>query len=340
MGHFGHATGVAAHPTDDKSFASCGADQQLLLWRVPDRIPVHRVALVKQARCVAYAADGNLVAVGFEDGMISVARPSEAQPLPALGGQRRSPPIPAQSTGCNAAIEVISFAPDSGPHGGLLAIGSHDRTVRVLELVSEPTAGAARSQGASRLKLVPRCSCSGHTGTVTQVDWSADASYLMSNDSAHEILVWSMPSGKKLAQAVRAVATVAWASWTCVLGFPVMGIFPEGANTTLVNSCHLSRDGSALLTADDAGALKLFNAPCVVEGAPYVEAKGHCSGITCARFLRGDKVAVSSGGADRSVMVWRIVPSSNARASLARTPALPGQPARHCLLQGPAKGID
>ena len=267
--------------------------------------------------------------VGFDDGTLSVVRPSVD-----VGSASSTQPIPAMPSGATAAIAVLSFAPGSGATGGLLAIGSHDRTVRVLELVADTA-----TQRGGRLKLVPRCCCSGHTGTVTHLDWSADATLLMTNDTAHEILVWSMPAGKRVAHAVRAVATVHWATWTCVLGFPCMGIFPEGANTTLVNSCHISGDGSALLTADDDGALKLFNAPCVVEGAPYTEGTGHCAGITCARFLRGDQTAVSSGGVDRSVMLWRVArgaPPSQGRA----VAALPEMVARQCMLQPPLKGID
>ena len=53
--------------------------------------------------------------------------------------------------------------------------------------------------------------------------------------------------------------------------------------------------------------LKLFNAPCVVEDAPYREAIGHCSHLACARFLAGDKGAISGGGADRTLMRWNLV---------------------------------
>ena len=323
VGHFGEATGVAAHPTKRDTWASCGADQQLLLWQSSSRLPVHRVLLAKPGRCVEYAADGSLVAVGCADGGICVVRPAEHP-----GASRRGVPVPTQPTGVSGAIEVLSFAPGSGMHGGLLAIGSHDRTIRVLQLVLE----------GSRLKVVPVCCCTGHTSTVTHLDWSADSSMLMTNCAAHEILVWSASSGKKLAHAARALATVAWATWTCYLGFPCMGIWPEGADATHINSCHVSGDHSVLLTADDKGSLKLFNAPCVVEGAPYVEGSGHCSGITSARILSGPvAAAVSSGGADRAVMLWPIVRGSGGRQAVAN---LPEQARRDCWVNAPLKAID
>jgi WD40 repeat protein len=335
-GHFGAATGVAPHPTESDSWASCGADQQLLLWRTTERLPRQRMLLAKPANCVAYAADGCLIATGFGDGTLSVLRPA------ASGRGCRSAPTAAQPTGGSGAVEVLAFAPDSGAHGGMLAVGSHDRMVRVLELVSEGHSGSGAS---SRLKLVPRCCCSGHTATVTHIDWSADATLLMTNCAAHEILVWSVPSGgKKVAQPARALATATWATWTCTLGFPVMGIWPEGANATLMNSCHLSRDGASLLTADDTGSVKLFNAPCVVEGAPYAEGRGHSAGVACARFLADDRAAVSSGGADRSIMLWRLEAASRgdsaAGALGARTAALPDLARRQCMVSTPWKAID
>lgn len=324
-GHFGVAACVTPHPTDSDAWASCGGDQQLLLWRAPDRKPVHRVALAKPALCVAYAPDGALLAVSFADATLSIVRPSDAvKPAGATGAA----PIPAIPTGGTGPIEVLAFAPGSGARGGLLAFGSHDRSVRVLQLVQE----------GSKLKLVPRCCCNGHTATVTHLDWSADGTQLMSNCAAHEILVWAVPSGKRVAQPAHSLATVAWVTWTCRLGFPCMGIWPEATNTTQINSCHVARDGSLLLTADDAGALKLFNAPCVVEGAPYVMATAHCSGVTCARFLRGDQAAVSSGGVDRSIMLWRVASSRAPRG--AGVAALPDQPRRSCMLMNPSKEID
>ena len=45
-----------------------------------------------------------------------------------------------------------------------------------------------------------------------------------------------------------ALATVPWASWTCCLGFPCMGIFADGADATEANACHRSSDESLLLS--------------------------------------------------------------------------------------------
>jgi hypothetical protein len=49
-----------------------------------------------------------------------------------------------------------------------------------------------------------------------------------------------------------------------VLGFEVMGIWPDGSDGTDVNACDRSGSGRHLVTTDDFGGVNLFNHPCVV----------------------------------------------------------------------------
>lgn len=62
---------------------------------------------------------------------------------------------------------------------------------------------------------------------------------------------------------------VDWSTWTCILGFPVMGIWPDGSDGTDVNAVDRSKDGEFLVTSDDFGMVKLFNYPCVIDDAPH-----------------------------------------------------------------------
>lgn len=61
---------------------------------------------------------------------------------------------------------------------------------------------------------------------------------------------------------------VDWATWTCVLGFPVMGIWRSDMDGTDINSCDRSRSRQYLVTADDFGRVSLINYPAVVQHAP------------------------------------------------------------------------
>jgi WD40 repeat protein len=370
--HFGHVSGVAAHPTLEGRWVSCGHDKQALFWTAGATLPTERLSLPTPAHCVAYSTDGILVAFGLDAGGLAVLRPRQGPLLgagppsgaggaaggAALGGAGSAagssggaPALAVLPTGGTGVIEVIAFAPQTNvTSGGLIACGSHDRMVRILEL--KPEGGGAAKAGSAvrsassslgRFQLVPRCVCAGHTATVTHLDWSADGRALMSNCAAHEILIWGVPSGQRLNQPGRTLATAQWASWTCYLGFPCMGIWPDGSDSTDVNACHLARDGALLLTGGDDGLVKLFNAPCVVEEAPYVHGTGHSAPVTCTRFLKGDRLAVSAGGADRTVVLWQVVQPTG-RADTARqragSSALPPTRGRQMMRQTPVFDIE
>lgn len=98
-----------------------------------------------------------------------------------------------------------------------------------------------------------------------------------------------------------------WDTWTAVLGFPVMGIWPDGSDGTDVNAVCATRDGRYLVTAGDDGLVKLFNAPCVVEDAPHRAYRGHCSHVMCVRVNYNDQRVCSVGGKDRAVFQFKLV---------------------------------
>lgn len=57
-----------------------------------------------------------------------------------------------------------------------------------------------------------------------------------------------------------------WASWTCVIGSEVNGIWPKYTNVTDVNSVDGNYNSSVLVTGDDFGLVKLFRFPCLRKG--------------------------------------------------------------------------
>jgi WD40 repeat protein len=160
----------------------------------------------------------------------------------------------------------------------------------------------------------------GHTSYVTHLDWSKDSRVIMSNCGAYEIIWWDARAGAMLRSTRDSVeANTDWATWTCVLGFPVMGIWPKESDGTDVNSVDRSRDGRVVVTGDDFGKVKLFACPVVVEHAPYREATGHSSHVMNVRFTADQRSVVSVGGHDMSVFQWRFV-QTDARAGASMPP--------------------
>lgn len=59
---------------------------------------------------------------------------------------------------------------------------------------------------------------------------------------------------------------VQWASWTCVLGPEVNGIWPKYSDINDINSVDANFNNQVLVTADDYGLVKLLRYPCVRKG--------------------------------------------------------------------------
>ncbi len=92
-------------------------------------------------------------------------------------------------------------------------------------------------------------------------------------------------------------------SWTCKLGFPVQGVFP-GPDLTDVNAVCRSNNRQILASGEDTSLVKIFKFPCTVEGAQFKEYKAHSSHVTKVRFTNGDNMMISTGGNDKTVLVW------------------------------------
>ena len=74
-----------------------------------------------------------------------------------------------------------------------------------------------------------------HSSYITHLDWSTDSSSLHSNCGAYELLFWDATSGKQLTSGATQFRDEEWATWTCVLGWPVQGIWPAEADGTDIN---------------------------------------------------------------------------------------------------------
>lgn len=93
----------------------------------------------------------------------------------------------------------------------------------------------------------------------------------------YEILYYDADTGRQLIGEQRHCS---WHTWSCVLGFPVMGIFPSNMDGTHINACHRSYSGKLLVTADDFGLVRLLNFPAVVCAFCNV-CNNHASELSC-----------------------------------------------------------
>lgn len=187
------------------------------------------------------------------------------------------------------AISAVQYAPG----GHRLAAGSHDNAIYIYS-----TAGT--------YELLRRCQ--GHSSYITHLDWSADGSLVQSNCGAYEVLYWDAKTGR---QACSSQRDTRWAKWTCTLGFPVMGVFPQASDGTDVNSLCRSftsrdvarqgalsdmdplaeRSGRYVVTGDDGGGVRLYAYPCVAARALCRTYRAHSAHVASVRFAYDNRCA-------------------------------------------------
>ncbi|KAK1947173.1 echinoderm microtubule-associated protein [Phytophthora citrophthora] len=74
-----------------------------------------------------------------------------------------------------------------------------------------------------------------HQSYITHLDFSADGQVLQSNCGAYELLFSNTATGKHITSASSTKDTQ-WHSWTCVLGWPVQGIWSPCSNGININA--------------------------------------------------------------------------------------------------------
>ncbi|CAG9464667.1 unnamed protein product [Pedinophyceae sp. YPF-701] len=307
-GHRADLHHVAFHPKRGHKYATACESGVVSFWDARRRQLLAKVNIGLPACAVDFSPNGLHLAIGCGEGSVRVLATSDLRKT--LKAARH----------CIEAIHEVRYSPD----GAKLAVGSHDNFVDVYDV----------ERGYARLARF-----AGHSSYVTHIDWSADSRVVMSNCGAYELLYFDAATGRQVKGSQR---DTRWASWTSVLGFPVMGVWRTGEDDTYdgtdINAlCRsvlappggrdagesarvvpqpdtLAGQGAVVVTASDDGMVRMLNYPCVVENAPAREYRGHSSHVTCARFSPNNGWVVTTGGHDRAVFQWRVLPRADPQA--------------------------
>uniref|UniRef100_A0A673J521 Echinoderm microtubule-associated protein-like 2 n=1 Tax=Sinocyclocheilus rhinocerous TaxID=307959 RepID=A0A673J521_9TELE len=273
QGHTDELWGLDVHPSTEQ-FVTCGQDKQVYLWDTSSHLPLWSKAIEDPGRSVGFHPSGTVLAVGTMTGRWLV-----------LDTDTRD--LVSMHTDGNEIISAVKYSPD----GAYLAVASHDNFVYIYSV----------TENGRKYSRVGKCT--GHSSFVTHLDWSTDSQFIVTNSGDYEILFWEASSGKHITSA-DAVRNLEWATSTCVLGFNVFGIWPEGADGTDINALCRSHDNNLLASADDFGKVHLFSNPCSQPRAPSHINGGHSSHVTNVAFLHDDSHLISTGGKDTSILQW------------------------------------
>ncbi|GMH44987.1 hypothetical protein BSKO_12944 [Bryopsis sp. KO-2023] len=272
FGHQADIYGLAMNSKFPHVFATVCESEKVAIWNSKSHKVIRILSMGMKAMCGAFSPDGSQLAVGMKNGGIKVFD---------FGSQI------TQLAWCktfSSSVKDMKYSPD----GRYLAAASHDQFIDVFD-------------GHNGFKRVSRCG--GHSSTVLHIDWGAEGNVIQSNDQAYEVLHFNPLKGTLIKASQQ---DTLWKTWTCVLGFPVMGIWPKDSDGTDVNACDRSPSEKYLVTADDYGKVKLFNYPCTRKNAPSAIYGGHSSHVMNVRWSSDERYVVSVGGRDRSVFQWRV----------------------------------
>ncbi|XP_027264133.1 echinoderm microtubule-associated protein-like 3 isoform X3 [Cricetulus griseus] len=295
QGHTDELWGLCTHPSQNR-FLTCGHDRQLCLWDGEGHALAWSMDLKETGLCADFHPSGAVVVVGLNTGRWLV-----------LDTETRE--IVSDVTDGNEQLSVVRYSPD----GLYLAIGSHDNMIYIYSVSSCGTKSSRFGR------------CMGHSSFITHLDWSKDGNFIMSNSGDYEILYWDVAGGCKLLRNRYESRDREWATYTCVLGFHVYGVWPDGSDGTDINSLCRSHNERVVAVADDFCKVHLFQYPCARAKAPSRMYSGHGSHVTSVRFTHDDSYLVSLGGKDASIFQWRVLGAGGSGPSPvtpSRTPSL------------------
>eukprot|EP00698_Gefionella_okellyi_P011914 TRINITY_DN3177_c0_g1_i1.p1 TRINITY_DN3177_c0_g1~~TRINITY_DN3177_c0_g1_i1.p1 ORF type:complete len:1137 (-),score=303.33 TRINITY_DN3177_c0_g1_i1:786-4136(-) len=295
-GHTAEVWGLATHPNSNL-FVTAGTDKTLRMWDVAARKPVWLYELEGEALCAAFHPNMPLVAVGMKEGRVAVVDYDKKTAVVSKADRKDR-------------ITDVKFS----PNGAYLAVGSADTYVDVYNVEAD---------------FALMATCKGHSSAISHLDWSANSGMIQTNSTGYEMLYWDAKSGKGITFHAPA-RDEEWETWTCVLGWPVIGIWPKGADGTDINAADRSHDGNLLVTADDMGQVHLMRYPCFNRMSVSRDYTGHSSHVTNARFTHNDSYVITTGGQDTCVLQWKrnaTGPAMVAFASMGAPTTAPALPA-------------
>jgi microtubule-associated protein-like 6 len=273
--------GLAVHPTKPQ-YCTVGDDHTVRVFDASTRKQIRFKELNSMARACAYSPDGSQIAVGLGG---RVGRGAGKQDGAFLILNEPDLNMVHQGRDSQQYISEIKYSPD----GKTLAVGSHDNNIYLYDVPGN---------------FQKRAMFTKHNSFVSHLDFTRDSQHMQSNDGAYELLFADVTTGSQI-PAPSALKNADWSTWTCTLGWPVQGAWPEFADGTELSAVDRSHDGKTLAAADDFGRVKLFRYPSVIKRSADTCYRGHSSHVTKVRWLADDTHLITVGGNDRCVFQWK-----------------------------------
>ncbi len=223
-------------------------------------------------RAIAYNPDGGDIAVGANDGSVTVRNDI-----------KEMEECEATMDDAEEWIECMAFS----PNGEYLAVGSHDNNIYVYDADDYSLEFTLKA----------------HTSFIVSLDWSEDNKFIRSVCGGHELLFFDIEKKEQDKNGASNTVDTVWATNSAKFGWCVDGIFPSGTDGTHINGVDFSKDGKLIATGDDFGLVNLYRNPCL-NGHKGISLRGHSEHVVRVKFHDDDKYLFSVGGYDQTLIQW------------------------------------
>jgi len=324
QGHYdGELHAIACTP-GGREIVTAGEDNQLCVWEMTTHRLLRRAHLSDEpgaapsrkhrpsgsssshplhqcARALAVSPNGKFIAVGTNDGSLSIFTASDLRLVhkhDLSQYSKRTAHTASSAPGKRLHPHWIQCLKYS-PNGRVLAVGTHGAIIALLD---------------TRDNYQVKGVLSAHESFVTSVDWSDDGAFLASTDGLYHLKHHQIFEND-LAQSTLVLdpsllRDVKWERQNCVLGFAVQGVLEQGeAEGTLVAALEVSPSRAFVAAGDDAGQVQLYRFPVLAKGHQSHANHSHASHVAAVRWSLDEKYLLSVGGHDNTICQFQVVPA-------------------------------